>query len=136
MLFFGTADIMRRQVIPPITRYLRMQNGHARSARLLDVGCGTGRTLHQLACTHPGLSMVGVDLSPYYVELAGERLSAFKEVSVLPGNAEELPFRDGWFDVATSVFLLHELPRSVRRRVLAELHRVVRPGGLVVVEDS
>src|SRR5205823_10310196 len=42
MLFFGTADVMRRQIIPPVTRFLRE---HPAGARLIDVGCGTGRTL-------------------------------------------------------------------------------------------
>ena len=38
--------------------------------------------------------------------------------------------------VVTSVYLLHELPRRVRRLALAEMHRVLRPGGLLVIEDS
>ncbi len=47
-----------------------------------------------------------------------------------------MPFRDGWFDVVTSVHLFHELPKDVRRRVMAEMLRVLRPGGLLVIEDS
>jgi ubiquinone/menaquinone biosynthesis C-methylase UbiE len=43
---------------------------------------------------------------------------------------------DGHFDAVTSVFLFHELPKDVRARVLSEIARVVRPGGLVVVADS
>ncbi len=51
-------------------------------------------------------------------------------------NAESLPYRDGYFDAVTSVYLFHELPRAVRRRVLREVKRVLAPGGLVVIEDS
>ena len=47
-----------------------------------------------------------------------------------------MPFADGSFDVVTSIFLLHELPRRVRRVVLAEMRRVLKPGGLVVLEDA
>ncbi|MBA3451553.1 MAG: SAM-dependent methyltransferase, partial [Deltaproteobacteria bacterium] len=45
LLFRGTADVMRRQIIPPITRFVR-EVGGAKHVRLLDVACGTGRTLH------------------------------------------------------------------------------------------
>jgi ubiquinone/menaquinone biosynthesis C-methylase UbiE len=134
LLFRGTADIMRRQIIPPITRYLR-ETGDDR-VRLLDVACGTGRTLKQLAAAHPDLRYYGVDLSPYYVQEARRILAEVADLSLLVENAEALPFVDGYFDVVTSVYLFHELPVNARRRVLAEAHRVLRPGGLLVIEDS
>ena len=135
LLFRGTADVMRRQIIPPITRFIRAAGG-ATGVRLLDVACGTGRTLHQLNQAHPGLRLHGVDLSPAYVRLARKRLDDLAEVSVAVENAEALPFADQTFDIATSVYLFHELPRRTRRNVCRELYRVVRPGGLVVIEDS
>ena len=135
LLFRGTADVMRRQIIPPITRLARAAGGAAR-IKLLDVACGTGRTLHQLASAHPAMRLWGVDLSPAYVRLARRRLAHVDEVSLAVENAEQLPFADATFDVATSVYLFHELPRHARRNVVRELHRVVRPGGLVVLEDS
>lgn len=52
------------------------------------------------------------------------------------GNAEALPFEAGSFDVVTNVFMLHELPRRVRRSVLHEVRRVLAPGGLLVVMDA
>lgn len=133
-LFRGTADIMRRQIIPPITRYLR-ERGDDR-ARLLDVACGTGRTLKQLATAHPRLRFHGVDLSPYYLQVARELLAEVGEVSLLCENAEALPFVDEHFDVVTSVYLFHELPKNARRHAVAEMARVLRPGGLLVIEDS
>jgi ubiquinone/menaquinone biosynthesis C-methylase UbiE len=135
LLFRGTADVMRRQIIPPVTRAVHAAGGASR-VRLLDVACGTGRTLHQLAVAHPALRLYGVDLSPAYVRLARRRLADVAEVALAVENAEALPFADGAFDVATSVYLFHELPRNTRRAVARELWRVVRPGGLVVLEDS
>lgn len=134
MLFRGTADIMRRQIIPPVTRFLR-GSGQDR-ARVLDVACGTGRTLSQLATAHPSLRFHGVDLSPYYIKAARKRLAEVGEVSLVVENAEQLPYVDGYFDIVTSVYLFHELPRRARRRVLGEAYRVLRPGGLLVLEDS
>ncbi|MEO8549958.1 MAG: methyltransferase domain-containing protein [Kofleriaceae bacterium] len=133
LLFRGTADVMRRQIIPPITRWLA---AHPGDARLLDVGCGTGRTLHQLACAHPKLRLHGTDLSPAYIKRARKRLLDVEEVTLAAENGEALPWADGTFDIATSVYMFHELPRNARRNVVRELMRVVRPGGLVVLEDS
>ena len=133
LLFRGTADVMRRQIIPPVTRAVRAAD---RPLRVLDVACGTGRTLHQLAVAHPALRLYGVDLSPAYVRLARRRLADVAEVALAVENAEALPFADAAFDVVTSVYLFHELPRNTRRAVAREILRVVRPGGLVVIEDS
>jgi ubiquinone/menaquinone biosynthesis C-methylase UbiE len=136
LLFRGTADIMRRQVIPPVTRFLRERGQPAQRTRLLDIACGTGRVLQQLATAHPELRYHGVDLSPFYVKSARRRLRDVAEVALVVENAEHLPYVDGHFDVVTSVYLFHELPRNARRNVVREMFRVLRPGGLVVLEDS
>ena len=135
LLFRGTADVMRRQVIPPVTRFIQ-QAGGAERVRLLDVACGTGRTLHQLAAAHPALRLTGIDLSPAYVRTARRRLDHIAELTLAVENAEALPWADASFDVVTSVYLFHELPSNARRNVAREMFRVVRPGGLVVIEDS
>ena len=129
LLFRGTADVMRRQIIPPITRFLRTE----KATRLLDVACGTGRTLHQLARAHPALDLWGVDLSPAYVKVAKRRV---RDATIAVENGEHMPFADGAFDIVTSVYLFHELPRNARRNVVREMQRVLRPGGLLVIEDS
>ncbi len=134
LLFMGTADVMRRQIIPPITQFLRDESPGR--ARLLDIACGTGRGLHQLAITHPQLRYYGVDISPYYVQQARELLSEFADVSLVVENAESLPFVSNHFDIVTSIYLFHELPKDVRRRVMREAYRVLRPGGLLVFKDS
>jgi ubiquinone/menaquinone biosynthesis C-methylase UbiE len=104
--------------------------------RLLDVACGTGRTLAQLAAAHPHLRLTGLDLSPYYLQEARRVLADVADVSLVAENAERLPFRNAHFDIVTSVHLFHELPRAARRAVLSEMYRVLRPSGLVVIEDS
>jgi ubiquinone/menaquinone biosynthesis C-methylase UbiE len=132
-LFLGTADVMRRQVIPPISRMVQRRGD---DLRVLDVGCGTGRTLHQLALTHPNLHLFGLDLSPYYLRHAREVLDHVTYLSLVADKAEAMPFRDESFDVVTSVYLFHELPKPVRHQVYAEMYRVLRPGGLLVIQDS
>ncbi len=136
LLFRGTADVMRRQIIPPITRFLEGEHKDPQHVRLLDVACGTGRTLRQLATAHPNLRFHGVDLSQHYVQLARRRLADVRELTLAVENGEALPYADATFDVVTSVYLFHELPRNARRNVVREMLRVLKPGGLVVLEDS
>lgn len=135
LLFAGTADVMRRQIIPPISRTLT-SGALPRETRLLDLACGTGRALAQIAVAHPHLRLTGLDLSPFYLQEARRTMADVADVSFVAENAERLPFRDAHFGILTCVYLFHELPRSARRRVLAEAFRVLEPGGLFVIEDS
>src|SRR5207248_2759571 len=119
-------------------RFARAQHASPdQPLRLLDVACGTGHLLRMLGAALPHeAKFFGVDLPPQYIARAREILPRDLDVSLVCDNAEKLPFLDGSFDVATSAYLLHELPPEVRSRVLTEMPRVVRPGGLVVVADS
>jgi ubiquinone/menaquinone biosynthesis C-methylase UbiE len=138
LLFGGTADAMRRRIIPPIVRLARdRRSSAAHPLRVLDVACGTGHLLKMLGAALPTeAKLFGIDLSPHYIARAREVLPRDLDVSLVCDNAERLPFLDSSFDVATSVYLLHEVPAEVRARVLGEMARVVRPGGLLVVADS
>jgi ubiquinone/menaquinone biosynthesis C-methylase UbiE len=133
-LFMGAAGAMRRQAIPPIARFVRGRD--QRQLRLLDVACGSGRFLHQLAQAFPAMPMTGIDLSLPYLAEAASYLRGRRNVSFLEANAEALPFADGSFDIVTSVYLFHELPAGVRRQVTAGIARVLKPGGLFVFVDS
>ena len=134
VLFGGTADLMRRQALAPISRYLRGRK-HG-ELRLLDIACGTGGFLAQVKSNWPRLPVVGVDLSPHYLAEARRRLAPWSRVELLDAAAEALPFADASIDVATSIYLLHELPRKVRHAALREAARVLKPGGLLVLVDS
>jgi ubiquinone/menaquinone biosynthesis C-methylase UbiE len=131
-LFVGTAAIMRRMALPPLVSALRS----IEQPGILDVACGTGSFLAQVHRTLPRAKLTGIDLSPYYLKTAHEALSGVPGVTLVAENAERMPFGDGSFDAATSIFLFHELPKQARRNVLSEMHRVVRPGGLAVLCDS
>ena len=136
LLFGGAADVMRRRLIPPVVRFARATARPGQPLRILDAACGTGRLLSMLGAALPGASFTGVDLSPHYLAHARAALPRRLDLSLLVENAEALPFPDGRFDVVTCLYLFHECPKDVRARVLRELARVVRPGGLVVLGDS
>lgn len=132
-LFGGTADVMRRQVLPPLVAHAR---GRDEPLRVLEVACGTGRVADQILRALPDCDYTGVDLSPYYLEVARERLRERGRVTLVAANAEALPLPDASIDAICSVYLFHELPRNARRRVWSEMRRVLRPGGCLVIEDS
>jgi ubiquinone/menaquinone biosynthesis C-methylase UbiE len=131
-LFGGVADVMRRMAIPPVVDAV----DGARRPRVLDVGCGTGRFLLQLGRVLPDAKLYGIDLSPYYVRHARRLVRALDDVTISVENAERMPWADDHFDAVTSVFLFHELPPRTRRAVAREMHRVLKPGGRLVICDS
>jgi ubiquinone/menaquinone biosynthesis C-methylase UbiE len=133
-LFLGAAGAMRRQAIPPIAEFMRGRD--QRQLRLLDVACGSGRFLADLAQAFPALPMVGSDLSQAYLDEAARFLDGRRNVTFQQANAEALPFENASFDVVTCVFLYHELPNAVRRNVTSEIARVLKPGGLFAFVDS
>jgi ubiquinone/menaquinone biosynthesis C-methylase UbiE len=131
-LFFGTLPLMRRMGLPPIVRALRGKRG----ARVLDVGCGTGRYLRQLHLALPEAKLYGVDLSPFYLRQAERTLAQVPGVALLAENGEAMPIQSDSMAAAVSNYLCHELPHDVRRRVLREIHRTLQPGGAFVLVDS
>ena len=105
--------------------------------RLLDVGCGTG-TLAIAAKRRIGRSgaVYGVDASREMLARAEKKArKAAVEILLRNGLAEALPFEDGFFDVAFSTVMLHHLPQKTRRQCVAEIRRVLKPGGRVLAVD-
>ena len=134
VLFTGAADAMRRRMLRPIADW--MKGRRQREVLGLDVGCGTGRLLAFLHGAWPGMRLTGVDLSAPYLEEARRLIGRTARVKLLEAAAETLPFDDASLDLVVSSFLLHELPRKIRAEALAEMARVVKPGGLVVIVES
>jgi len=133
-LFNGSARLMRRAALKPIAHYVRRHD--QRRASLVDIACGTGRFLRESRLAFPRLQLTGVDLSPAYLAEAEAHLVGLRPVELVTANVEHLPLADASQDIATSIFLFHELPTEVRRRVVTEVVRVLKPDGLFVFVDS
>jgi SAM-dependent methyltransferase len=127
MWSLGDYAVIARQLMPAS---VELCDACAVSAgqEVLDVAAGNGN--FALACAREGASVVASDFSPRMVELGRARTEAEGyDVEWVEGDAEELPFEDGRFDCAGSVFGAMIAPRP--EVAASELFRVVRPGGTV-----
>lgn len=100
--------------------------------RALDVGTGAGALA--LALAPLVREVVGVDRVPELLALARERAHGLANVTFVEGDAESLPFEDGSFDLVGTLRTLHHVPRP--ELVVAELVRVTRPSGRILVADQ
>jgi ubiquinone/menaquinone biosynthesis C-methylase UbiE len=128
-LFRGQIRAYRQRTIT----LARLQPGE----QVLDVGCGTG-TLAIEAARHVGHAgrVAGVD--PGTKQLARARAKAARRglpIEFQRGVIEQLPYPDQTFDVVFSTLMIHHLPAPLKRQGLAEIARVLKPGGRLVIAD-
>lgn len=138
-LFTGAAGVMRRQAIPEIGREISRlkERGLALSdLRLVDLACGTAPLAADIKDNFSGLPVTLLDLSPDYLDEARKRLATLGGVDCLTGAAEQVPLEDDSADIMVSVYLFHELPPKIRREVVREIARVLKPGGLYLHLDT
>ena len=134
VLFLGGAEAMRRQALVPLGAWLRRRR--PRAPLMADLGCGTGRFLAAVRDNFPALTTVGVDLSRAYLEEARRHLGRWPANMLVESPAEALPLANASLDLATSVYLLHEVPAPVRAGIADECARVLKPGGRLILVDS
>ena len=130
-LFSGTAGAMRRRALSLLATAWR-ERDH-RETCVVDIACGAGAFLKDLARTFPRARLVGVDLSLAYLD---ETRSRSGVSNLVQARAERLPFADASLDAATCIYLFHELPQKARPVIAAEIARVLKPGGLLAFADS
>src|ERR1051326_3656107 len=100
------------------------------NSRVLDVGCGSGWATRLLADYAFDGRVTGIDISDEMVELARDSSAGYKNVDFKVASAEQLPFETSEFTHAfsmESLYYYRNIPKA-----LAEIHRVMKPGGLVV----
>jgi ubiquinone/menaquinone biosynthesis C-methylase UbiE len=134
VLFGGGADAMRRHVLVPLHDLLKARR--IAETRLIDLACGTGRFLTFLKDNYPRLEVTALDLSPAYLAKAREALRPWRGIEFLTAPAEASGLADESYELATCIFLFHELPRPVRSAVAREIARLLKPGGRLIFLDS
>lgn len=129
------------EVIRFISKFVRKRIGlnefqdvkpDAKGCRILDFGCGIGR--HVMYCDEMGIESYGVDLSETAISIAKQwaRQNGIERVDskIVQGEASTLPWESGFFDFAISHGVLDSMSFANARQSCAELHRVLKRGGL------
>jgi ubiquinone/menaquinone biosynthesis C-methylase UbiE len=120
-LMFGEMQQARRRLAA------RLRGARA----ALDLGCGGGGLAG--ACDAAGIAETwGLDPSPYLLQIAARR---HPRVRFVQGLAEDTGFPDARFDGVGACFLFHELPPRVADAALAEIHRILTPGGVLALAE-
>ena len=125
---FGQTRRLRRMTVD----LARIQPGD----HVLDVGCGTGEVTLLAKTRAKEGNVYGIDPAPEMIAVA-RRKAARKRLNIefRVGVIEELPFPDASVDVVTSSLMMHHLPENLKARGLAEIYRVLKPGGRLLVAD-
>ena len=103
-----------------------------KGSKILDVCTGTGK--QAFAFGKRGFDVVGIDLSEDMLRIAKKR-NGYDNVYFIMADASNLPCKQNYFDISCISFGLHEMPNSVRERVLKEMIRVTKAEGKVVIVD-
>lgn len=116
-----------------IAHWLRLRHPQIEPRRLLDVGCTVGTQLLPYLDVFPDCEGHGVDVGAPVLRFGHARARALGyNVHYSQQDARKLDYAGGTFDVVVSSFFLHEQSADTIRKVLREIHRVLRPGGIMV----
>jgi ubiquinone/menaquinone biosynthesis C-methylase UbiE len=130
LMTFGLERGYRRRAIA----LLDLQ-GHE---RVLDVGCGTGTLSREIARAldkGKDSQVIGVDAAAGMIAVARRKGAAIPNLRFDAALAEKLPYPDDSFDCAVSTFFFHHVEFALKQKALAEMHRVLKPGGRAVIVD-
>lgn len=127
-------DLLQRAFFEPSHRMV-MEELCPKDRCILDVGCGTGRLAGRLLERFPDSQVWGLELSDGMIRAARRSEAAGSgRLHLVQGDSERLPFASDTFDAITCTHCFHHFPRQ--DRVVAEMFRVVRPGGRVLIIDG
>jgi ubiquinone/menaquinone biosynthesis C-methylase UbiE len=104
--------------------------------RILDLGCSVGQAATAFKERYPEAEVWGIDVGAPMVRYAHKRaVDIGLEVHFKQALAEATGFPDASFDIVHAFILFHEVPLAIGERIVREAHRLLRPGGLFIVED-
>ena len=103
---------------------------------VLDVGCGTGEVTILAKTRAQNGNVYGIDPAPEMIAVARKKAARKGlDIDFRVGVIEALPFADSSIDVVTSSLMMHHLPEDLKTRGLAEVYRIIKPGGRLLIAD-
>jgi demethylmenaquinone methyltransferase/2-methoxy-6-polyprenyl-1,4-benzoquinol methylase len=125
---YDIIDIPLSKVRDKVVDFTNARN----DSRILDIATGTGK--QAFAFAKNGYDVIGIDLSEDMLKIANKK-NKYKNVRFEVADATNMPFENKYFDVSCVSFALHDMPLSIREKVLQEMVRVSKPKGIMVIVD-
>jgi len=125
---YDLVDIFISGVRDKVVDFTDARNG----SKILDVAAGTGK--QTFAFAKRGFVVEGIDLSEDMLKVAN-RKNKYGNAKFQVADATNLPFEDKYFDVSCISFALHDMPFTIREKVLKEMGRVTNSKGMIVIVD-
>ncbi|UCH46804.1 MAG: methyltransferase domain-containing protein [Betaproteobacteria bacterium] len=123
-----------RKILPDLENMTQRLEG---GAKVLEVGCGTGRFLMQMAKAWPKAVCTGVDIDPTGIEIARNKIGMAgleSRVDVIESDVADLP--EASFDAVVMIEVLHEIAPQIRQHVINGCAHVLKPGGWLLIVDE
>merc|ERR1719219_658738 len=117
-----------------IEDWVRMLHDDKKPKRILDLGTGPGFSAFTYARVFPEAEVIGVDLAAPYIRFARlwNELRNVSNVQFYAGNGEDLSWLESEsFDIINYAYVLHEMPATSAMNIITEMHRLLKPGGVM-----
>ena len=127
---------MRNNATETIEKYWKHHNPGIPVHTIMDMGSSTGISTKFIQRGFPEASILGVELSPYFLAVAlYDSDMTDDSLRFLHANVEDVPLADASFDIITCQFLFHEVPYWNQLEILKEAHRLLKVGGVLAILD-
>jgi len=126
--FYDIVTMPFSRIRDEVVNFTNPRNG----SKIIDVATGTGK--QAFAFAKQGYDVIGIDLSEAMLKVANKK-NKYGNAKFEVADATDLPFEDSSFDISCISFGLHDMPSTIRERVLKEMVRVTKTKSMIVIVD-